>query len=57
MEQLKPCPFCNGKAHVELVYPGVSPEYSVKCEKCKVWTTWYRKRQDAVKAWNRRAGK
>ncbi len=54
MTDLKPCPFCGGKAVVE-------PEgfivcgYWVKCSKCGIeQNTPYEMADEAIAAWNRR---
>lgn len=56
--ELKPCPFCGGKAR--LVY--AQPYNAVQCTKCKVFgktiVDAYEQRDgqiDAIEAWNRRA--
>lgn len=56
--ELKPCPFCGGKAR--LIY--VSQMSAVKCQKCKVlgkvFPDYYEQgdgKENAIKAWNRRA--
>jgi len=58
MKELKPCPFCGGKAFVRYVMPCST----VQCEKCGastgVFSDWYEEadgRQKAIYAWNRRA--
>ena len=58
MAELKPCPFCGGKAS----YVYSEPYNAVKCRKCKTWgkTVVDRYEQQdgkakAIKAWNRRA--
>lgn len=53
--ELKPCPFCGGKAKlIEIQEVGC---FRVLCEDCptSVGKYWYYKKQDAIKAWNRRA--
>ena len=53
--ELKPCPFCGGKAELMRDHDGT---WSVICgERCGVSpaTCCYEKREDAVSAWNRRA--
>lgn len=53
MDDLKPCPFCNGKAEMEILphYEG----FFVKCLKCKVEQGHlYRSKKSATIAWNRR---
>ena len=47
------CPFCNGKAEMEILphYEG----FFVKCLKCKVEQGHlYRSKKSAMTAWNRR---
>ena len=58
MAELKPCPFCGGKAK----YVYAMPCNAVKCTKCKMFgkTIVDRYEQqdgkaEAIKAWNRRA--
>lgn len=51
-EEMKPCPFCGGKA--ELVSVG-KYEWFAKCHKgCVEQTHLYKAKSSAVKAWNRR---
>ena len=52
--ELKPCPFCGGEATIrqnDLNY------YYVCCKKCpaEVGRYWYKRKQDAKNAWNRRS--
>jgi Lar family restriction alleviation protein len=49
--ELKPCPFCGGKAEMK----GVVVAY-VKCSNCKAETGCYEKEDEAAGAWNRRVG-
>ena len=51
MIELKPCPFCNGKAKMM----GITFVY-VKCLNCGVETMGYKEEEDAAFAWNQRAG-
>ena len=51
MIELKPCPFCNGKAEMM----GITFVY-VKCLNCGVETMGYKEEEDAAFAWNQRAG-
>ena len=48
------CPFCGGEAKIEK-YEEYS--YIVRCTKCPcdIGRQWYSRKQDAKKAWNRRA--
>ena len=50
MEQLKPCPFCGGKA--KIIYPG--GRKLVKCSGCGVTTSALE--QYPEKHWNTRIG-
>ena len=49
--ELKPCPFCGGKAEMM----GITFVY-VKCLKCGVETMGFREEDEAAGAWNRRDG-
>jgi len=52
-EELKPCPFCGGKASIRLFY-GV--RYGVFCDCCDARVGGlYIEKADAIDAWNRRA--
>ena len=53
MKELKPCPFCGGKAKVETKS---SIWWIVKCTKCpcEVGRSWFYIKRDAIEAWNRR---
>ena len=60
MAELKPCPFCGGKAKLrETTYGDNIDAYVVYCtnRECEVWpSTRYRRfRSEAIEAWNRRA--
>lgn len=65
MGELKPCPFCGGKAIIlyhengdsyrsNIYYP--SKRGAVICEKCRCSLHTYARAKDAVNAWNRRVG-
>ena len=54
MAELKPCPFCGGRA--SLVQKGGS--FFVKCNRCPgavVTGCIHQSKEEATKAWNRRA--
>ena len=69
-KELKPCPFCGGKAKV-MVCDGAGTYYAnigtevlygrklthclIRCERCRVITQAYLTRRGAFNAWNRRA--
>ena len=55
-KELKPCPFCGGKAEVVpySVY-GKVKSYFVQCLKCGCQSRDYTSKQNAEKSWNRRA--
>ena len=51
-DNLKPCPFCSGKAHLYKVdYHG----YKVVCMQCLIQTGKFEFAENAVARWNRRA--
>ena len=63
MIELKPCPFCGGKAIIRYHENGnqyrsnlyyASKRGTVTCEKCRCALHIYAKVKDAVNAWNRR---
>lgn len=65
--KLKPCPFCGANEHSAgrpavitetLMGPdGSALDYAVRCQRCGAQTDWYPdEKEDAVEAWNRRAG-
>lgn len=57
--ELKPCPFCGGRAKRETARGFVVPPmHIVRCSKCGCMTTWMREDwRLAVSVWNRRAEK
>ena len=50
--ELKPCPFCGGKARL---YDGHMDAYGVVCEKCGVKLYGRSSSGAAKRAWNRRS--
>lgn len=50
--ELKPCPFCGGKAGI---YSLAKYEKEVYCENCGTVSEIYETSQKAIEAWNRRA--
>lgn len=50
MSELKPCPFCGGKAHTEKVQGTLV--YRVVCDKCPVTVGryWYFEEKEAIEA-------
>lgn len=55
MAELKPCPFCGGKA--KLISRGGLHYVECYVNTCYIVpkTTWYKEKSEAIKAWNRRA--
>jgi Lar family restriction alleviation protein len=53
MAELKPCPFCGGKAKAEKEFLGT---WKIKCTKCScdVGRYWFHTKAQAVIAWNTR---
>lgn len=58
MSELKPCPFCGGKATFDLILAGCRPQ----CLVCglhlmlgDVGVGWYATEDEAAEDWNRRA--
>lgn len=62
-EELKPCPFCGGKAETHscgtfeneklaVIFDG---RVGVHCSVCHVATTPYENEEEAIEAWNRRS--
>ncbi len=60
--ELKPCPFCGGKAVLNKGRDTFGYYYSVDCKdtnNCQghfIHTKYFRKKPEAIGAWNRRAG-
>lgn len=60
MNELKPCPFCGGKAQKRKDLIGstkLNEYYYVRCDKCRCSSPSFQKDDfcKAVKAWNRRS--
>jgi Lar family restriction alleviation protein len=57
MVELKPCPFCGGKASIFEVLGQRRPAYYAVCndEECGAEVCGQLVREDAAKLWNRRA--
>lgn len=55
---LKPCPFCGGKAKAiqRSGFDYGSYYYFVTCSQCEAETKDYGSAGDALKSWNQRAG-
>ena len=54
-KELKPCPFCNGKAEIIKCYTfGKITGYFATCRKCDCELKIYTSKQNAEKAWNKR---
>ena len=52
---LKPCPFCGGGAEISFLFG----RYGVACCRCQaaIIPCPYQTKEEAIKAWNRRANK
>lgn len=48
MNELKPCPFCGGKAHI------MRGGHWIACEDCQSESGYYSTKEEAIEAWNRR---
>lgn len=56
MIELKPCPFCGGKAHVEKNFDETYRFYhTCKNTQINIYKTGFKTRKEAIEAWNRRA--
>lgn len=53
MVELKPCPFCGGKAKADKEFLGT---WKVRCKNCPcdMGRYWFYTKQKAIIAWNRR---
>ena len=50
MEELKPCPFCGGEAHIHR-----HERFGIECDECGMGLGWIKEtEQEAIEAWNRR---
>lgn len=56
MSELKPCPFCGGEGCLqEHIFVGYTNTYGVVCLDCCAETRqFFRTREEAIEAWNRR---
>lgn len=57
-KELKPCPFCGGKAKM-VVYTNYNDDndYVVNCTRCDATVPiWHETPEEAAQCWNRRAG-
>ena len=52
MSELKPCPFCGGKAHIHNSVVGI---WWYACDQCKAETRASSYKSDALEIWNRRS--
>lgn len=53
-DELKPCPFCGGKAETNLLLGN----YCITCTRCMgaIFPARGMTKEEAIEAWNRRAG-
>lgn len=56
LDKPKDCPFCGGEAECSDSSCTVNGEFkwTVECLNCGVITSPYERKEDAIKAWNRR---
>lgn len=52
---LLPCPFCHSVSIIESNLE-TKPRYLATCTVCGVTTHWHQTQEQAISAWNRRAG-
>ena len=55
MAELKPCPFCGGKAVIEQHTEWGWAQFEVGCTVCNCRLSAYNTATNAIMAWNRRA--
>ena len=57
MAELKPCPFCKGKAMTYFILTNTLNQnlYYATCKKCFCKTGYYLDEQAAIDAWNKRS--
>lgn len=55
MNELKPCPFCGGKARLDIIerYDGANT-FFVRCTICQTTMPLKSEYSEAIAAWNRR---
>ena len=58
--ELKPCPFCGGKAYLDKASADLldecSKNYVVRCWDCRVSTAWFDDEDKCKDMWNKREG-
>lgn len=57
-EELKPCPFCGGRAEIKSLIHEILLVYVVRviCDNCGAQAREFKTREMAAEAWNRRDG-
>ena len=56
-ENIKPCPFCGGKAEIEYEENDFAVKddwVKVQCTECGGNSGWYLSEEQAINAWNKR---
>ena len=52
-EELKPCPFCGGKAEISY-FDSSCQCYDVECNDCGACLMGFEEREEAIETWNKR---
>lgn len=52
--KLKPCPFCGGKANINMLDQVRNRDWYAGCKACGAWIESFPTAEKAAAAWNRR---